>query len=183
MKVSLAICALCATAVSAFAPQLNTARTQTELGAVNRRAAFAQIGAAAAAFALPTIANADGAVSQATIDRARGIYGSRIADLKSAVDKGDFGAVIAEKNAFVLFNSGAYPSAKAKALKKKAIDGTNKIFAAVKAKDPAALKSAYAAYVKEFDITGLPAVGPDGQGYCNDYDYRARTKAGSIYVR
>lgn len=51
---------------------------------------------------------ADGAVSMATVQRSRGIYGGRIADLGAAVEKGDTAAVTAEKNAFALFVSGGY---------------------------------------------------------------------------
>lgn len=65
-------------------------------------------GAFGLAFSGAGAAFADGAVSGATIARARGIYGGRILDLKDAVAKGDFAAVKAEKNAFVLFASGAY---------------------------------------------------------------------------
>ena len=100
----------------------------------DRRAALVQIAGAAAAV-VPFAANADGAVSSASIGRARGIYGNRIAALASAVAAGDFGAVVDEKTAFILFNSGAYPKDKAK--KASAISGTNAIFAAVRAQDKA----------------------------------------------
>jgi hypothetical protein len=110
---------------------------------VDRRAAFGQIAIGAAVVAgVPQIAAADGAVSAATIARAKGIYGDRIYALKSAVEKGDFDAVADEKNAFVLFNSGAYPRTTDKKEKAAAIAGTNEIFSAVKAKDAAALKKA-----------------------------------------
>ena len=75
----------------------------------SRRAALAKTaGAFGLAFSGAGAAFADGAVSTATIARARGIYGGRILDLKDAVAKGDLAAVKAEKNAFVLFASGAY---------------------------------------------------------------------------
>jgi len=142
----------------------------------DRRAALVQIAGAAAAV-VPFAANADGAVSAATIGRARGIYGTRIAALEAAVASGDFGAVVAEKNAFILFNSGAYP--KDKASKANAISATNAVFAAVRAQDKSALKSSYAAYIKTCDISPLPTVQMEsGQGYSNDYDYKARSKAG-----
>jgi hypothetical protein len=155
------------------------------LNSVDRRAAFGQIaGAAAAVAAFPQLASADGAVSAATVNRARGIYGDRIAALKSAVEKGDLDAIVAEKNAFVLFNSGAYPTAKSKQQKKAAIEGTNAIFKAIKAGDKAAVKSAYNSYVAANDISPLPAVDANkGQGYSGDFDFRVRTKAGAIYVR
>ena len=152
---------------------------------VDRRAAFGQIAAGAAAIAsIPAAANADGAVSGATIGRARGIYGGRIADLKDAVNKGDFAAVAAEKNAFILFNSGAYPGAKNKESKAVAIDGTNKIFAAIRSKDAKDLKAAYGAYIAANDINETPVIDPEkGQGYSGDFDFKTRTKAGAIYVR
>ena len=147
---------------------------------VDRRAAFGQIAVGAAVVAgVPQIAAADGAVSAATIGRARGIYGDRIAGLKAAVDKGDFAAVAAEKNAFILFNSGAYPRVVDKEAKAAAISGTNDIFAAVKAGDAGALKSAYSSYIASNEISALPAVSvATGQSYSGDYDYRIRTKAG-----
>lgn len=147
---------------------------------MDRRAAFGQIAAAGAAIAaIPSVANADGAVSAASINRARGLYGDRIAALEAAVAKGDFAAVAAEKNAFILFNSGAYPTIKDKANKAAAIDGTNKIFAAIRSKDSGALKSAYGDYIKANNINPLPTVDPsNGQGYSSDYDFRRLSKAG-----
>ena len=146
---------------------------------MDRRAAISAFGVAAATAAVPMAAFADGAVSSATINRARGIYGDRIASLKSAVAAGDFAAVAAEKNAFILFNSGAYPGAKSKAKKAAAIAGTNDIFAAIRAGDKAALSSAYGAYVAANDISELPTItNNDGQGYSTDYDFRSRSKAG-----
>ena len=55
----------------------------------------------------------------------------RIANLSKAVNAGDFGAVVAEKNVFVLFNSGAIVSSK----QADAIDSTNAIFAAIRSQD------------------------------------------------
>ena len=146
---------------------------------VDRRAAFGQIAIGAAVVAgVPQLASADGAVSAATIARARGIYGDRISSLKAAVEKGDFAAVADEKNAFILFNSGAYPRVTDKQAKAAAIKGTNEIFAAVKAKDAGALKKAYSNYVASNEIAPLPAVdSKTGQGYSGDYDYRVKTKA------
>mmetsp|Transcript_33255 Transcript_33255/g.67098 ORF Transcript_33255/g.67098 Transcript_33255/m.67098 type:complete len:148 (-) Transcript_33255:2184-2627(-) len=146
---------------------------------MDRRAAFGQIAVTGAALAsIPAVANADGAVSSATKARAKGIYGDRICALKDAVAKGDFAAVAAEKNAFILYNSGAYPTAKDKADKAAAIDGTNKIFAAIRSKDAGALKSSYDAYVKANDIKPLPDIDANfGQGYSSDYDYRVNTKS------
>ncbi len=126
------------------------------------------------------MALADGAVSTATIQRARGIYGQRIAALESAVASGDFGAVAAEKNAFILFNSGGI---KDKAKKATAVADTNAIFAAIRAKDAGALKSAYATYKADNDIAALVVDLSSGQGYFTDSDWKSRTNAGTIYVR
>ena len=138
----------------------------------------------AAAVGMPAMASADGAVSSATKTKAKVVYGGRIADLKDAVEKGDFGAVAEEKNAFILFNSGVYPSAEDKASKATAVEGTNAIFAALKSKDAGALKTAYSKYVADNEISAIPTVSNDGgQGYSSDYGYLARTKGGAIYVR
>merc|ERR1719390_511445 len=60
--------------------------------------------AAAATVSMPFAAVADGANSPATAARARAIYGSRIARLSAASPD----AILAEKNAFTLFTTGAY---------------------------------------------------------------------------
>lgn len=152
---------------------------------MDRRAAFGQIATAGAVLAgIPSIASADGAVSKQTVTKARGLYGDRIAALKGAVDSGDFAAIADEKNAFILFNSGAYPGVKNKESFKSAVAGTNKIFAAIRSGDKSALQSAYADYVATNSITALPEVSnASGQGYSMDFDYKARGKAGAIYVR
>lgn len=145
---------------------------------MDRRSAFAQIATAGAVLAgIPSIASADGSVSAATINRARGLYGDRIAALKDAVAAGDFKAIAEEKNAFILFNSGAYPTNKAK--KNAAIAQTNEIFKAIRSGDKAAVKSAYDAYMAANDIRPLPEINANiGQGYSSDFDFRVRTKAG-----
>jgi predicted TIM-barrel enzyme len=153
---------------------------------MDRRAVMGGITAAAVAgvVAFPTMASADGAVSAATIQRSKFNYGQRIAALKGAVAAGDFGAVAAEKNAFILFNSGAYPSVKSKGLKTAAIAGTNTIFAAIRAKDAVALKSAYTAYCTANDISEAKSItNRDGQGISSDFHYRVGTKQAAIYVR
>lgn len=143
---------------------------------MDRRMATAQIATSAAVLAgLPSLALADGAKSAATQSRARGIYGQRIAALESAVNAGDFGAVAAEKNAFILFNSGAIAD---KSKKSEAVKQTNDIFAAIRAKDAGALKSAYATYKGANDIKVIVADKESGQGYSNDYDFKARTTLG-----
>lgn len=179
MKLSIA--ALLVTSVAAFAPS-SVERTSTALN-MDRRSAFAQIATTGAVLAgIPSIASADGAVSAATINRARGLYGDRIAALKDAVAAGDFKAIAEEKNAFILFNSGAYPTNKAK--KNAAIAQTNEIFKAIRSGDKAAVKSAYDAYMAANEIRPLPEINSNvGQGYSSDFDFRSRTKAGAIYVR
>lgn len=147
---------------------------------MDRRAAMGAIGAAALV-GVPAIASADGATSAATRQRAKFIYGNRIAALKGAVDKGDFAAVADEKAAFVLFNSGVYTGDSAS--KSAAISGTNSIFAAIKAKDAAALKSAYGSYVSANGISEAKAISnSDGQGFSGDYDYRVRTNQAYVFV-
>jgi hypothetical protein len=150
---------------------------------MDRRAAVGAIAGAALVIA-PTMASADGAVSKATVQRSKFRYGSRVAALEGAVASGDFAAVADEKNAFILFNSGAYPGIKLKGSKAAAIDGTNAIFAAIRAKDKAALKSAYASYVDTNNIKGYATITPSyGQGYSGDFDYRVKTNQATIYVR
>lgn len=142
---------------------------------MDRRSAFGQIATAGAVLAgVPAIASADGAASSATQARARAIYGDRVAALKGAVESGDFGAIADEKGAFILFNSGAYSTNKAK--KKAAIAGTNAIFAAIRSGDKAAVKKAYNDYVAANNIKAFDTVKSDnGQGYSSDFDYRVKT--------
>jgi hypothetical protein len=179
MKFSAAIALAFAASASAFAPA-SVERASTSLN-MDRRAAATQIATGAAVLAgLPQLALADGARSAVTEQRARGIYGQRIAALESAVNAGDFGAVAAEKNAFILYNSGGISD---KAKKAAAVKGTNEIFAAIRAKDAAALKKAYSAYKTANDISVIKVDLSSGQGYSGDYDWKARTPAGTIYVR
>jgi hypothetical protein len=150
---------------------------------MDRRGAVGAI-AAVGLIAVPGMASADGSISKATVQRSRFNYGSRVAALSGAVDKGDFGAVAAEKNAFILFNSGAYPGVKNKPKKQAAIAGTNAIFSAIRAKDSGALKSAYKNYLSINGISEVATVDSTyGQGYSSDFDYRVRTPQASIYVR
>lgn len=87
-----------------------------------------------------------------------------------------------DKNAFILFNSGAYANNKAK--KAEAIAGTNKIFIAIRSGDKAAVKSAFNEYVAANNIKDIGTVDPNsGQGYSSDFDYRIKTPAAAIYVR
>ena len=146
---------------------------------MDRRDAFGQIAAAGAVLAgLPAIASADGAVSAATRKKAQVVYGSRIAALKKAVDSGDFAAIAEEKTAFILFNSGVYPTPKEKALKKAAIDDVNAIFAGIRKGDKAAVKAAYDKYVKANNISDVLAKASNGgQSYSSDFGYVVKTPA------
>ena len=153
---------------------------------MDRRAAMGAIAAASVVVALPQMASADGAVSKTTILRSRFTYGTRVVQLQDAVAAGDFAAVAAEKNAFILFNSGAYPGAKNKPRKSEAIAATNAIFSSIRSKDKAGLKTAYATYLKvnEISIKDFAAIESNsGQGYSSDFDYRVRTKQAAIYQR
>merc|ERR1711924_110658 len=100
---------------------------------------------------------------------------------------GDFAAVESEKNAFILFNSGAYRtnSPKAKAEKAATVAAYEDVLAAVNAKDAGKLKSSYAAYVKAADIDINPKKLDvmSGQGFGSDYDWKNRTDKGAVYQR
>lgn len=173
MKLSFALVAAFAASAAAFAPA-PVDRASTSLN-MDRRAAAGQIAAGAAVLAgLPGMALADGARSASTRSRSRGIYGQRIASLESAVNSGDFGAVAAEKNAFILFNSGAL----AKSDQANAVKQTNEIFAAIRGKDAGALKKAYSAYKSSNEIAIVKVDREGGQGFSNDYDFKSRTPAG-----
>ena len=146
---------------------------------MDRRVAVGQIAAGAAVMAgVPSIASADGAISSATKTKARIVYGNRIAALKKAVDAGDFGAIVEEKNAFILFNSGVYPTPKEKADKQAAIEDVNKIFSGIRKGDKAAVKAAYDSYVKTNDIKSLDQLNASsGQSYSSDFGYTVKTPA------
>jgi len=183
------VLALALVAASAFTPTPAFPRTRSVVmsadGESRREMLVKTAGAFGVAFSGAGAAFADGAVSAATIQRARGIYGARILDLKSAVAAGDFGAVDAEKNAFILFNSGVYVKPKDKAAKAAAVGATDKIFAAVAAKDKSGLQSAYAEFMKSADIQDVydEKTSAYTQGYSTEYDWKARSKKGTIYVR
>merc|ERR1719356_459528 len=179
MKFIAIVSAALIASASAFAPAASSERAATALN-MDRRAAMGGIAAAAGIAAMPGMALADGATNTASIQRAKYVYGVRISALKDAVSKGDFAAVAGEKNAFILYNSGAYPGSKNKQKKSDAIAATNKIFQAIRDKDQAALKAAYTAYIKTVDMSDYSAISADqGQGYSADYDYRVRTNQAS----
>jgi len=183
MKFVAIVSAALIASASAFAPAASTERAATALN-MDRREAMGGIVAAAGVAAMPGMALADGAVSKATIQRSKYTYGTRIVALKEAVAKGDFAAVANQKNAFILYNSGAYPGTKNKGKKSEAIAATNAIFQSIRSKDTAGLKTAYAAYLKTVDMSAYDAVtAEDGQGYSSDADYRVRTNQAAIWVR
>merc|ERR1719389_898220 len=101
---------------------------------------------AAAAAAMPMAAFADGATSPATLERARAIYGSRIARLSKAPAE----EILAEKNAFTLFTTGAYRSVKDKETTAKLNALSKTAIASAKSGDTAGAQSA----VKEFISVG-----------------------------
>ena len=80
-----------------------SAASSVTMNAAQSRRALLQT-AASVALGLPLAAQADGANSAATVARAKGIYGSRIAKLAGK----DAAAVAAEENAFTLYLSGAF---------------------------------------------------------------------------
>lgn len=125
MKLSVAVVASCAASAAAFAPPAPVERISASLLAMDRRTAAAL------------------AAGLATGARAGEAYGRRIAALEPAVDAGDFAAVAAEKNAFVLYNSGAIAVGRVRA---EAVAQTNAIFAAIRAGDAVALRMAYGGY-------------------------------------
>lgn len=121
------------------------------------------------------------------MQRARGIYGDRVADLGGAVKAGDFNAVLAEKNAFDLFNSGAFKMGP-KSDKKECEAATKDIFAAVSKGDKAGLQSSYATFMKAAKISDgydEKTSSSATQGASNDFDWKQRNKKGkgNVYVR
>merc|ERR1711904_369011 len=164
---------------------INTAPALGDNVSDRREVMQALAGAVAGAVVMPQVAMANS--NAPAIQRARGIYGGRIAGLKDAVSKGDFAAVESEKNAFILFNSGAYRtnSPKAKAEKAATVAAYEDVLAAVSAKDAGKLKTSYAAYVKaaDIDINPKPLDQMSGRGYSNDYDWKVKTDKGVIYQR
>ena len=183
MKIAFVLLTVISCAASfSFGPVGSVGASKVDRRGAVEKVLFTAAGAAFVAGGVPGAALADGSVSTATRARARGVYGTKIAELKQAVKAGDFKAIVEQKNAFILFNSGAL----VKNQKADAVEATNQIFAAIRAQDKGALQASYDSYVKKFDITDLPDNVNDKsgtQGYSTDYDYRARTKAGTIYVR
>lgn len=105
--------------------------------------------------------------------------------LQKAVAAGDFAAVADEKNAFELFQSGAYQAngGKAQATKAVLVEQYGKIMEACASKNKDALKSAYGTYITAADISTIldPAAG--GQGYSSDYSWTKGSAKAEIYVR
>lgn len=140
--------ALVSTAFAFNAPALahmsTTMRMASPAMSMDRRAVVSTF--AAAATAVPFAAFADGATSPATRERARAIYGSRIARLSSASAE----EIVAEKNAFTLFTTGAYRSAKDKTT----VDALNKLSAKALAAAKAGDSSGAQGAIKEFVTVG-----------------------------
>lgn len=155
---------------------------------IGRVVGIAAMGFALAGPMIPTEqANADGAVSASTVFRARNNYGRRIKDLAPAAEKGDFATFASKKsiNAFDLFisstNAIKNPTTKARLAAEKEVE--NKIYSAVKAKDAAALKSAYAEFIKVADLTSDYKEGELGQTDSSGYSPTWGTPSQYIYQR
>ncbi|KAG5190811.1 extrinsic protein in photosystem II [Tribonema minus] len=187
MKAACAVVALVGSA-AAFAPAApavavrSSAMTMSAAPESRREVLRTAVSAAAAAAVFPQLAFADGAVSESTVQRAKGIYGDKVLNLAGAVKAGNFEAVKAESGAISLLTSGGFARA-SKADKAAAKAAKDAIFAAVESKDAAKLQSAYADLVKLAKIPASTAGGGDTQGYSSDYDWKARTAKGTIYVR
>ena len=191
MRLFVATLALLASA-SAYAPSQRSARRPTRMAAevVDRRAALSAAVSGAVALgalgALAPAARADGAVSKATVSRARGIYGAKITALAGAAKVGDLKAFEAERGAFDIFSSSGY--ARSTLAEKKAVKaGVAEIYAAVAARDKPAVEAAYARFTKAYvpvnpfgDSVGVDA----GQGCATgcDYDWKARTPKGTLFI-
>jgi hypothetical protein len=189
-RLIVALALLFAGSVSAFSPSfVKTQRSVVMSAEMSRRN---MLGSAAAAVVGLSVAGApalaDGAVSATTVARSRGIYGGRIAALSGAVEKGDFAAILEEKNSFILFCSGAY-SQTGKAIKEnkaKAVAASTALLAAAEAGNAAGVKAAYKDFLA---VAGISAKDYDEktkeytQGYSSEFDWKARTDKGTIYIR
>jgi hypothetical protein len=119
------------------------------------RRAFVGTFAAAAVGMAPLAAFADGAASPATRERARAIYGSRIARLSNA----PAADILEEKNAFKLFISGAYRSdAATKELRGKLTSISASTIASAKAGDSSGAQAGVKEFVKIADLRVLDTV-------------------------
>jgi len=172
---------------SAFAPSIMRNQNRVVMAAEGRREMLAKTAGAFGLIAGAGSAVADGAVSAATVARARGIYGGRILALEDAVAKGNLAAVADEKNAFTLFVSGVYAAKgeKIAATKAKAKAASDTLFAAVEKGDTSGAKAAYKDFLSVADIA-KPYTGKDlaySQGYSTEYDWKYKTPKGTIYVR
>mmetsp|Transcript_2249 Transcript_2249/g.9737 ORF Transcript_2249/g.9737 Transcript_2249/m.9737 type:complete len:171 (-) Transcript_2249:310-822(-) len=120
---------------------------------------------------------ADGAVSDATRARARGLNGPKI-----LATKGEPAAIIENQTAFVLYNAGAI---KRKDQKQAAEGAFNALITAAKSGDAASTKAAYSAYLK---TTGLDKPSPfkdsdSFQGSSSDFSWTKGSKLDYTYVR
>lgn len=158
------------------------ARTRSRLMmADSRRAAVTKFGQALglgiAAAGMPGAAFADGAVSDASRSRARGIYGPKVLATGGAP-----AAVLGEETSFKLYVSGGL---KRKDEQKVANAALKDLLAAAKKGDDGATKDAYKKYLA---ATGLDKPSPftdkDAyQGSSSDFTWTNRTNKGYVYVR
>ena len=172
---------------SAFSPSRTMGAKKMELS-MNMDIRKA-LGVAAMGFALaaPIPAMADGAVSASTVYRARNNYGARIVDLAKAADTGNFAAFEDKrsKNGFDLFisASNAQKSAISKERKAKELVIVASINDAVKAKDAAKLKAAYAEFIKVASLKSDYKPGELGQTDSSGYSPTWGTDRQFIYIR
>jgi hypothetical protein len=149
-----------AASLAFFSPALPVSQPTSARGAalsmsepvIARRAVLSTFGAAVAA--APLAAFADGANSPATMERARSIYGSRVARLQTA----DAATILEEKNCFTLFTTGAYRSVKDKEVKAKLTALSKTAIAAAKKGDASAANAAVKEFVKVGEIKIIDTV-------------------------
>lgn len=157
----------------AFSPSLMAFQAPSRSGAVvmqeglSRRQLVQSVGAATAL--MPFAAFADGANSKATIERAKGIYGSRIARLASASPA----EVLDEANAFTLYITGTCRSVDKKDQKKTLTALAKKITTSAKAGDAAATTAGVKEFIAAEKLTELDRV----KG--NNWDPRQRRNPGA----
>jgi len=137
-------------ALALAAPAFSPPASQCTSSALSRRELFAQ-GAGAAFAALPLAAFADGANSKATVDRARGIYGSRVFRLQTA----SAAEIADEANVLTLFITGSYRGAggDVKEMSKKLKGIAKTVVSKAKAGDEAGSKAALKEFIAIAKIT------------------------------
>merc|ERR1712176_1308856 len=151
--------------VSRMLPGGTRAAVDMSLG----RREFLQSGGATLAL-LPALgAHADGANSAQTAFRARAIYGSRIYRLQAA----NAAAILAEKNAFKLFISGAYRTGDVKPTAVQLTKLSRSILASAAAGDEAAAKKTLSEFVELAKLSELDSI----KG--GNFDPKQRRNAGA----